>query len=126
MTLPKPVRYCPICGSEISGRKDKIFCDVDCKNAYHRDRKKQREPVTLAVDRILHRNWVLLTELYETAEARKFFVSRSILASLGFHFQYFTSSAVNKDYKRYYYLYDYAWMDFSEKEVMIIKLAGVK
>lgn len=78
--------------------------------------------MTRPIDQILHRNWKILSECQQTAGTRKFFVNRAKLNKRGFHTGYFTSSMVNSDGKKYHYIYDYAWMEFSEKEVMVVKL----
>ncbi|MDH3651691.1 MAG: hypothetical protein OEQ53_18550 [Saprospiraceae bacterium] len=97
-----------------------------CKSRYHQRRQRQRIAVSEPIDSILHRNWVILTELYEEIGKKKFFVSRAILNKAGFHTKYFTSYGVNSKGKVYYYLYDYGWMEFSEKELMVLKLAKPK
>ncbi len=126
MPLPRPVAHCPICGDKVIGRKDKIFCSPNCKAEYHYRRKKQRVPVSEPIDSILHRNWVILTELYEEIGKKKFFVSRAKLNKSGFHTRYFTSYELNSKGKAYRYIYDFGWMEFSDKELMVIKLAKPK
>lgn len=126
MPLPRPVKFCSICASELSGRSDKIFCGKKCKNEYHRKRKLQRLPFTYPIDNILHRNWVILTELYEEIGKSKFFVPRSSLEKSGFHFNYFTTRSVNSKNKEYFYVYNYGWMFFSIKEVMVVRLKNPK
>lgn len=73
------------------------------------------------IDKILHRNWVILQELYEEIGRNKFFQSKADLNKLGFHTKYYTTSQTNKQDKTYFYIYNFGWMDFSEKELMIIR-----
>lgn len=61
-------------------------------------------------------------EAHEIASTNKFFVSAAHLQKEGFKPEYYTSSSVNSDGKVYHYLYDFGWMQFSDKELMIIKL----
>ena len=122
MTLPRPTKFCPICGEELVGRKDKIFCSKACKNEYHINRKLEHLPVSQPIDKILHRNWVLLKELFDQIGKKKFFVSKAELNKAGFHTQYYTTSQKNTKGKMYYYVYNFGWMDFSEKQLMIVKL----
>ncbi len=126
MSLPRPTLYCPICGTKISGRADKIFCSTSCKSRYHLLRKDQHLPYSHPIDKILHRNWVLLSELHERAGKRKFYVSKAELNKAGFHTKYYTTSQTNKQGKTYYYVYNYGWMDFSESDLMIVRLAKSK
>lgn len=126
MPLPRPVKYCPICAAELFGRLDKIFCSKSCKNEYHRKRKDQYLPFTNTIDGILHRNWVILTEIYEEVGKRKFFVPMSRLQKAGFHTKYMTTHQINAKGKEYHYIYNYGWMMFTDKEVMIVRLASSK
>ena len=122
MPIPRPVHHCPICGDKISGRKDKIYCSQECKTEYHNRRKKQILPISSEINKILYRNWVILQELYESIEKKKFFVAKSKLTQLGFKFNYYTTTHVNKEGKLYKYVYNFGWMDFSEKELMVLHL----
>ncbi len=108
------------------GRRDKIFCSPKCKAVYHRRRKKQVSSVSKKINSILHRNWVVLSELYEEIGRKKFFIPVERLNKAGFHLNYYTTSNTNKKGKTYYYIYDFGWMQFSEKEMMIVKLAKPK
>jgi hypothetical protein len=48
-------------------------------------------------------------------------VDRLELEKKKFRFNYFTRSYTNNRGKTYYYVYDFAWMDFSSQEVLIIR-----
>ena len=50
----------------------------------------------------------------------------SNLQDAGFHTKYSTTSAINSKGKTYYYIYNYGWMQFSEKEVMVVHLEKSK
>ena len=126
MPLPRPVSFCPICGDQVVGRSDKIFCTPTCKAIYHLRRKHQLLPIAKPIDAILHRNWVVLKELYEEIGKKKFFVAQAKLNKAGFHTKYYTTSEKNKQGKMYYYVYDFGWMYFSEKEIMVIKLKAAR
>ena len=88
--------------------------------------KKQIIPISENVDKILHRNWVILQELYEEAGTKKFFIPKWKLAKVGFKFEYHTTCQTNKQGKTYHYIYNYGWMDFSEKEFMIVRQSKAK
>ena len=122
MSLPSPVAFCPICGKKIAGRRDKIFCSTTCKSEYHRKRRKQVIPYAKEIDAKLHRNWIILQELYEKSQSRKIFINKAELHLQGFNFDYHTTSKTNKEGKTYHYIYNFGWMDFSEKEVMVLHL----
>ncbi len=126
MPFPRPAKHCPICGSKVKGRSDKIFCSPDCKAVYHYNRKKELDPITGPIDKILHRNWVVLQEQYELAGIKKFYVEKNKLQKDGFKPNYYTTSLTNSKNKVYYYIYNFGWMDFSNKQLMVIRLSKPK
>ena len=36
-------RVCPVCGSAIVGRKDKVYCCNDCRSYHHNMRSREKE-----------------------------------------------------------------------------------
>lgn len=122
MTLLKPATFCITCGSPVKGRQDKVFCCVSCKSKYHYRRRLERREVTYPIDQILHRNWVVLKEAHELARKRKFYADLDKLQKEGFRPEYYTTSRVNANGKVYRYVYEYGWMQFSEKALLVIKL----
>jgi len=38
-------KICPQCGKEVAGRKDRIFCSIDCKNNYHNGRISRKTKI---------------------------------------------------------------------------------
>lgn len=113
-------RTCKICKSPIAGRSDKIFCSTTCKNEYHVKLRRATAEVVRETDKILHRNRsILLEEMGKNSQQKK--IDRLILEKKKFRFNYFTGSYVNSKGKRYHYVYDFAWMEFSDQEVLIVK-----
>ena len=126
MPVQRAYTNCPICGDELVGRIDKKYCTPQCKAIYHTRRKHQTVPMSRSIDAILHRNWVILQELYEASETKKFFQPKSKLSKAGFKFEYHTTSHINKEGKTYRYIYNFGWMEFSDKEVMVVRLTKPK
>ncbi len=112
-------RICPLCGNKVQGRSDKKFCNIICKNTWHQKRKLENITVVDKIDQILHKNRTILQELMQQHTKRK--VSRLKLEDLGFNFAYCTGVYQNKQGKWYHYVYDFAWMLFSDQEVLIVK-----
>jgi hypothetical protein len=52
---------------------------------------------------------------------KKMMIDRLELDKMGFNFTYITRIYLNKEGKTYHYVYDFAWMEFSKQEVLIIK-----
>ncbi|MDX1407876.1 MAG: hypothetical protein R3330_07075 [Saprospiraceae bacterium] len=122
-TSPRSYRLteCLVCGAPLRGRRDKKYCSLSCKNAYHTRRRIEQQPVVATIDRLLHRNREILVELWEEAQNRKFIVPRSRLQRKGFKFRHFTSTYVNKAGKLYHYVYDFSWMAFSSGDILVVK-----
>jgi len=116
MVKPK----CKICKSPFTGRKDKIFCSADCKAVYHRKLQAVTLLATAETDKILHRNRSILLEvLGKNIKQKK--VDRNLLSKKNFKFQYMTGFYENEQGKRYHLLYDFAWMEFSSGEILVIR-----
>lgn len=114
------VMKCKICKTVMVGRKDKKFCSSDCKNYYHVNLRRVTFYNAKDIDKILHRNRSILLEVLGKNEMRTK-VKRLVLVKKNFHFKYMTHFHVNKEGKMYHHLYDFAWMEFSDDEILIIK-----
>lgn len=111
---------CTNCQKEFSGREGKRFCSVPCKNAFNNDRRKKTRSLTADIDGYLHRNHEILTGLCVSEKTKKFFFDKGALIKEGFRFEYLTGIYTNNVGKRYHYIYNYAWMEFSTEQVMVI------
>ena len=114
------MKKCKVCQKEFVGRKNKIFCSVKCKNLYHRHLSAEAKSVAKRIDSILHRNRNILSELMPDNK-NKIRVKRIELDKKKFNYIYHTHSYLNSKGKLYRYIYDYAWMEFSTDEIMIVK-----
>lgn len=114
------MKNCKECKKEFRGRTDKIFCSVKCKNrAYYKLREKVKLD-THHIDKILHRNYAILLQEMEGVYGSKK-IKALDLSKKKFNFNYITNYRVNKNGKTYRYVYNLAWMSFSDNEVLIIK-----
>lgn len=111
---------CLNCGAKIHGRSDKKFCGIDCKNAYNYTKRQETKSVTKIIDQLLHKNHHILSTLIGT-QRKRMKIDRLELEKMGFSFKYITGYYVNSQNKKYHYVYDFAWMEFSNQEIMIIK-----
>jgi hypothetical protein len=111
---------CKICKKNLVGRSDKKFCSPKCKNYYHLNLRKVTNVAVKQIDTILHRNRSILLEImgkYKT----QLKIGRIILDQKKFNFKYHTHFQVNSVGKTYFYVYDFAWMEFSDNEVLIVR-----
>jgi hypothetical protein len=118
--MEKITRQCKICNAQLKGRRDKLFCSTACKNEYHTDLRRKTAKAVREIDKILHRNRSILLEVMGNNTSQKK-VDRKILDQKKFNFSYMTGYYLNSRGKTYHLVYDYAWMEFSDGEVLIIK-----
>ncbi len=111
---------CKICKKKFKGRIDKVFCSIECKNYYHTNLRRVTNETAKELDKILHRNRSILLELLgKNAFQKK--LNRVVLAKKKFNFKYITHFHINKNGKMYHHIYDFAWMEFSDDEILIIR-----
>ena len=111
---------CKICKNEMSGRSDKLFCSIKCKNYYHIHLRHASKKAAILINEYLKRNHgILLEQLGKNKTQVK--VYRNVLADKKFRFKYHTHTAVNSNGKTFHYIYDLAWMEFSDDEILIIR-----
>lgn len=77
--------------------------------------------VVRGTNHILLNNRRILQKLCEQEKKVKTKVSKLALSQLGFNFNYITGIYFNRQDKMYHYVYEFAWMEFSTQEVLIIK-----
>lgn len=111
---------CPICEKEFTGRKDKVFCSIQCKNDYHVSLRAATKQTAFPLDKVLHRNRSILLEIVGP-KANKKMVLRSDLVRKNFQFKFLTHFNINSKGKTYYHVYDFAWMEFSDDEILIVR-----
>jgi len=93
---------------------------IKCKNKYHLLLKKYTHKTTNKIDTILHRNHSILSEIL-TTKMKSVKINRLLLEQKKFQFNYHTHTYVNAQNKTYYYLYNTAWMEFSDNQILIIR-----
>jgi len=118
--MPNSPRQCRVCGTRLTGRRDKIFCSTACKNEYHVSLRSNTAKAVKETDKILHRNRSILLELMgDNIRQKK--VDRKKLDNKKFNFNYITGYYINSKGKTYHIVYDFAWMEFSDGEVLIVR-----
>lgn len=111
---------CKICESKILGRKDKVFCSAKCKNYYHSHLRYASQKAAIRINEYLKRNHgILLEQIGKNKTQVK--VYRNKLADKKFRFKYHTHTHMNSKGKTFHYIYDLAWMDFSDDEILIVR-----
>ena len=113
-------KKCRLCKSEFYGRTDKQFCSIKCKSEYHRKLRAVTQDATVEIDKILHRNRSILLEIMGKHKTQ-IKVPTIMLERKKFNFHYVTKYMKNSRGKMYNYVYDFAWMTFSDNEVLILR-----
>ncbi len=78
-------RKCCVCNKQLFGRSDKVFCDIQCKNKYHKEIKSHTQSVATNSIKILNRNYVILIQLLGIS-GKKVTMNKLALQELKFDF----------------------------------------
>ncbi|MEA3445762.1 MAG: hypothetical protein U9R19_13665 [Bacteroidota bacterium] len=108
---------CKYCGNEMKGRTDKIFCDNQCRSAFHNSMSNNKEEFVRLINKKLRKNRMILKF---TSPQGKTTVRREFLGDKGFDFNYFTNIYKTQSGNSYYMCYDYGCMYLPEDKVLII------
>lgn len=111
---------CKICEKSLTGRTDKIFCSTTCKNYYHKKLRYATKQAAIEINGYLKRNYAILMELLDNNKSQVK-VYRNVLEKKKFRFTYHTHYHINSQNKMFHYIYDLAWMEFSDDEILIIR-----
>lgn len=114
--------YCRNCNKEFTGRSDKRFCSVVCKNQHNNNTRNNTREAVKEIDAYLHRNREILLLLLGSSKKEVF--DKSQLVRSGFKFDYMTGIYFNRENKMYRIVYDCAWMDFSDQKILVVKKKG--
>ncbi len=103
------------------GRSDKKFCSVGCKNKFHHPSKNLKGDHIKTVNNFLYQNFQIMESVFRDEKKNKLMVPRILLDKMGFHYAYSTGCYMNNQKKMYRYIYNYAWMEFSDQRLMLIR-----
>lgn len=110
---------CRTCEKPVVGRSDKCFCSPGCKNFHHSERRKNSRDSVHEIDSLLHRNREILANLL--GDNQKEMIDRQVLVKAGFEFDFMTNVYWNRALEMYRIVYDFAWMDFTDQRVVIVR-----
>ncbi len=113
-------KRCLMCKTPMIGRSDKKFCDINCKNDYHTKLRQVTNKAARTIDSYLKRNRSILLEILGKNRSQ-IKVYRNLLEKKKFRFKYHTHLHVNSKGKTFFYVYDLAWMEFSDDEILIVR-----
>lgn len=111
---------CPICSTRLRGRSDKLFCTTKCKSIYHYQLKKEVFTETARIDRLLHKNYRILSRVIPK-EKDQAMVSKDYLDQKNFQYQYLTGFKKFDMKSLYYCVYDIAWRKMDDENFLLIR-----
>jgi predicted nucleic acid-binding Zn ribbon protein len=125
MLMSVNTKHCLTCGHSLRGRTDKKFCDDNCRSVFNNKKHEDEKGFVKKVNHQLLKNRRILASYVDDAKGTEM-VPKKLLFHLGFHFNYFTHTAISKEGITYYCCYDHAYHVVSEQELEICKLSKVK
>ncbi len=109
---------CPVCGSRIVGRRDKKFCDVQCRVTYHQRINNDCDRMIRKFNNRLKKNRKILNDFEELG---KVICSSKQLLFMGFDFSIHTSIYINDCGDTFYYCYDRGYVSKGRDEYAVVK-----
>lgn len=113
MELLRSQQECINCHKTLTGRRDKKFCDNQCKAEYHNKNKTYGELYISSSQSITRHNRRILKTLSPEGKAT---VRKEVLDQMGYDFRFF-SGLFKSNSNIYYLVYDYAFAPIFEKGV---------
>lgn len=111
-------RFCLDCNALLKGRADKKFCDDQCRNNYNNRLKTEDSAYLKKVNRILAKNRSLLKQHNPMGKTK---IKKTVLAKLGYNFDYHTHYYTTQTGNVYIFCYEYGYLLLDNDEVLLVK-----
>ncbi len=106
------MKNCINCSKPITGRADKMFCDVYCKSSYQYKKKKGEEKSFFeTVDKQLKQNRKILKQFNKAGKAT---VRKFELISVGFNPKFFTHFWKNGKGDVYLFCFEFGFLSIND------------
>lgn len=106
-------KRCLECGEIITGRIDKKFCTDQCRNTYNNRLNSNSTNYVRNVNNLLRKNRRILESLNRTD--KKNMVSKELLLSRGFNFNFHTNTYTTQKGHTYYFCYEQGYLFLEDK-----------
>jgi uncharacterized protein YjdB len=113
------VKKCLHCGSKITGRTDKKFCNDYCRNAYNNQLKSANSPVVRNINNTLIKNRRILEAML--GEEKMVKQPKEKFLNQGFNFKHFTHNYTNQKGNVYFFCYEYGYLPLEHDWILIVK-----
>ncbi len=114
---------CRQCGETLKGRRDKKFCDDQCRSQFNNVMYRENAALMRGIDRILKRNRKIL-EFFLRHHARRSVPLQSLTAA-GLHPEFFTHTMPLKNGAVYRFCYEFGYMISKGQQAVLIKKEDV-
>ncbi|RFM30263.1 hypothetical protein [Deminuibacter soli] len=112
-------QMCLECGKPLKGRRDKKYCDDQCRNNYNNKQQHGTDEPVRRINHILKRNRQILKEAL--GNDRTIVLAHEALLEKGYDFTYHTDQFVTQTNQVYHYCYDYGLKKNDNNRYMIVK-----
>lgn len=116
-------KYCLACGTLITGRIDKKFCDHYCRSEFNNSINKGKNMWMRKINKILNRNKLILEKF---VARKKLSLTVDILTAAGFDFRYYTHQETDEEDMKYIFCYEYGYRIEKGKEVRLKKVSSLE
>ena len=107
------MRICPVCGSELKGRRDQIYCSANCKSAAQYENRIINEELFFRIDKQLKINRKVLKKYNRKGSTK---LRAETLFQEGFNPNFFTHFWKNNKNQVYLFCYEYGFLKLKDKE----------
>ena len=118
------IRRCEYCNATLSGRSDKRFCSLRCKNSWHNAKQREIIKVFRPNDNQMHKNRMILHEHFPESQGKEF-ISLIKLYQQGFTLRKSTGNVkVVETGEGLTVVYDYGYIIKNNFEIKIYHIDG--
>lgn len=111
-------KNCLECGKAVLGRRDKKFCDTQCRNDFNNRESNTATPYMRKVNGILRKNKKILAKLNNKEKAR---YPKERLLEEGLNFTYVSSYYKTKEGKMYYFCYEQGYLELDNDWYLLVE-----
>lgn len=112
-------KACPVCGSVLTGRSDKKFCDDGCRTTFNNRRWQQESEDIRKTHAILRRNRRILLSYSSSSDSVR--LNRDKLMASGFRPDFVTRIAADPAGGLIRFYYEFGLKKLSGKEVQVFR-----
>lgn len=112
-------RLCLECGKPLKGRRDKKYCDDNCRNNYNNKLHSDALAPVRRINHLLQKNRAILKELL--GSEKHVTVPVKTLHEKGFDFVYHTHRYITKEGATYCYCYDYGFLPLEKNLYLVVR-----